>query len=249
MSSLRKKMGNLRKKFRNHRFFVSLVLLMGRRGSPRWLKAVEQKYGGFFQTPWRKVSPHSPYDASVERHNREYGIMQGGDRMEFHGYAKAYSRNLPLGNRDGQGMVIVEIGVLLGNGLAMWSELFPEARLIGLDIDPGRAESNFPRLRELGAFASREPELHEFDQFEDNADMVKNILKGDRIDICVDDGYHSEESIMQSLKDCSPHMAQDFVYFVEDNAYVHEKIRKDYPEFEVESSGRLAVLKRRATRG
>lgn len=165
--------------------------------------------------------------------------------MGFHGYAELYSQHLPVErNADGRGMVIVEIGVLLGTGLAIWSELFPEARLIGLDIDPDRAERNLPRLRKMGAFAARAPELYEFDQFEDNASLIKNILKGDKIDICVDDGYHSDRSILQSLKDFTPHMVPEFVYFVEDNAQVHEKIRKDYPQFGVENSGELTIIKR-----
>lgn len=246
-------------KFKYRRFFQRLVALwlakrrlakkVYRRGSPGWLTAVEEKYGGFFKVPWEKVSPHASYGASVKRHNQEYGRLQGGDKMGFHGYAELYSRHLPVEqNMDGRGMVIVEIGVLLGTSLAVWSELFPEARLIGLDIDPGRAERNLLRLREKGAFASRAPELYEFDQFEDNAIMVKNILKGDKIDICVDDGYHSDESILQSLKDFIPRMAQEFVYFVEDNAQVHEKIRKNYPQLSVENSGRFTVIKRPAAR-
>lgn len=234
----------------NRRFLKALVnrLLIKtiyRRGSSRWLKAVEAKYGGLVQNiPYNKASPIGPaYGSSTERSNRKYGL-KGGDRMSSHGYAKAYSRHLPIEhNTDGRGMVIVEIGVLLGTGLAIWSELFPKARLIGLDIDLSRVKNNLSCLRKRGAFAFRAPELYEFDQFADNTILIDNILRNDKVDICMDDGYHSDDSILSSFRDFAPHMAQDFVYFVEDNAQVHEKIRQAYPQFDIEWSGQLTIIK------
>ena len=92
--------------------------------------------------------------------------MTGGDRMFHHGYAAVYAKHLqPFVGRRFDPLTVVEAGILRGSGLAMWSELFPRADIIGLDIDLSHVRENLPNLKECGAFPGREPELHVFDQF------------------------------------------------------------------------------------
>ena len=69
------------------------------------------------------------------------GGMTGGDRMLHHGYAETYARHLVpfLEKRD---IVLAEIGVLKGTGLALWCDLFPNGRVIGFDIDFSHFEEN-----------------------------------------------------------------------------------------------------------
>ena len=60
--------------------------------------------------------------------------MRGGDRMLFNGYAKDYSRYLKSFDCDRR-LIVAEFGILRGNGLAIWCDLFPNARVLGFDID------------------------------------------------------------------------------------------------------------------
>lgn len=100
------------------------------------------------------------------------------------------------------------------------------------------------RLRALGAFVHNAPELYEYDQFLDNEQYVGEILGPDGIDICIDDGFHSVESILTTMKSVYPYLADRFVYFIEDNGAVHRDIRKLYPELMVENFGEMTVVSR-----
>jgi hypothetical protein len=97
-------------------------------------------------------------------------------------------------------------------------------------------------LKIRGAFRDGDPELHEFDQFLDNRELLASILGDDRIDVYIDDGFHSIESIMTTLRSATPVLADRFVCFIEDNSKVHEEIRRAFPEFSVESCERLSVV-------
>jgi hypothetical protein len=138
---------------------------------------------------------------------------------------------------------VLEIGILKGSGLAMWCDLFPTARVIGVDIDLSHTRDNWPALERLGAFRHNQPELHEFDQLEERApERLREILGVDRIDLAIDDGLHSEAAIMNTLRAALPLMANPFVYFIEDNYTVHNTIRQSYPHLSMVNDWQLTVL-------
>lgn len=168
--------------------------------------------------------------------------MQGGDRMLDHGYAPKYAQYLAPYLQDQRRLTIVEIGILRGTGLAIWSDLFPSSRVIGLDIDLAHTRANMPALRTKGAFRESEPELYEFDQYTPDSSYLGTLLKGDRIDICIDDATHDSQAILRTLESVIPHMNEPFVYFVEDNATVYGDIRALYPGYAVDGCGELTVI-------
>jgi hypothetical protein len=208
-------------------------------GSKPWLIGTEAHYGGLVMGVSRnKVSPRDHRsDSELSR-----GGMIGGDRMLHHGYAGDYAEFLaPFLGADPP-PVVAEFGILRGTGLAIWCDLFPRSRVLGLDIDLGHFRANRPNLEARGAFKANQPELHEFDQLEREYERVGSVLAGDRIDICIDDGLHSEESIMLTLARVAPHLAERFVIFIEDHAGVHALIRAEYPSWVVRSHGEMTVI-------
>ena len=209
------------------------------RGSAEWLINKEILFGGFVKNvERRKVSSYDPRtEAQIQK-----GGMTGGDRMYHHGYAQAYSMHISpfLPSSD---ITLVEVGILKGTGLAIWSELFPNGRIIGLDIDLSHTRNNLENLKRRGAFSRRLPELYEFDQFVDNNSKLESILNGQKINIFIDDGFHSDESILTTFQSVLNHLAQDFVCFIEDNDQVHTLLAQRYPEFTVLSYDRLTVIK------
>ncbi len=172
--------------------------------------------------------------------------MQGGDRMaagkQTHGYAPAYAQHLRSFVRDRRRLTLLEVGILKGSGLAIWSDLFPDARILGLDIDLSHARDHWPVLEARGAFAANNVELHEFDQLGGTADDLAALLKEDRLDVVIDDGLHSEPAILGTLACVMPFLASDFVYFVEDNRDVHRVIAREYPQYLVKTYGELTVI-------
>jgi hypothetical protein len=210
-------------------------------GSVDWLIGTENKYGGFASNVKRnKVSPKDP--RSVKQIRR--GGMTGGDRMLHHGYAKKYSEYLLPYVKKGESVTLVEFGILKGTGPAIWCDLFQNGRIIGLDIDLGHINGNMEHLKNLGAFRKNEPELYEVDQFLDNTKYLGTIMKNDRIDICIDDGFHSCESILNTMNSVTPYLSAQFVYFIEDNKDVHREIRFIYPNYAVDFKGEFTIITR-----
>ncbi len=68
-----------------------------------------------------------------------------------------------------------------------------------------------------GAFCHGQPELYEFDQFLDNKEFFRDMLQTDRIDIIIDDGFHSNESILKTMSSVFPYLAEEFVYACENS--------------------------------
>ena len=186
-----------------------------------------------------KISPFDPNRADKPKSK----WREGGDRMLHHGYAKHYANFLKSFTNDrNQRIVICEFGILKGTGLAIWCDLFPNARCIGLDIDLSVFENNLQNLQNLGAFSKTLPELYKYDQFVESKDYLEEILNGDKIDICMDDGHHSEASIMTTMKSVLPHLNSNFVYFIEDNPKVYKTIDSEYPDSTIYSDGELTVV-------
>ena len=208
-------------------------------GSKEWLIAAEIKYGGLaIKVPRNKVSPQDPRSEEQLRK----GGMTGGDRMLHHRYAEKYAEYLQAFVGQSGPLTLCEVGILKGTGLAIWCELFENARVLGMDIDLDHTKNNMPHLNSLGAFKNNQPELYEFDQFQDNIEYLGEILKGDKIQVCIDDGFHSNESILNTIKNFMPHLAEGAVYFVEDNSEVHREIKRIYPDLTVDAQGALTVV-------
>lgn len=160
-----------------------------------------------------------------------------------HNYATAYARHLaPF--LDKERPVIVEVGVLEGSGLALWSRLWPQATIIGLDIDPVPFQRRIRRLKLLGAFALQDPIVLRWDQLAPDRKVVARALGGRAIDILVDDGLHTTESILRTAEALEPLLAPHCVYFVEDHCGTREAIEHLLPSFDSESKGELTVFSR-----
>ena len=201
---------------------------------------LEKKYGGYVDgIPRRTVSPEDPRTAE----RIETGGMIGGDRMspEHHNYAPIYARYLK--NRIEKPVVLVEFGILTGTGLAMWADLLPAgSRIIGFDIDTSHFSDNRDNLDNLGAFQKNTVEFHRLDQFADNTEYLDYILKGDFVDIVIDDGCHFDDAIFQTLLSIWPYLNDDFRYFIEDNRRAYKRIQAGFPKLKVDHVDMMTVL-------
>lgn len=210
-------------------------------GTAEWLASCEIKYGGVTEAEIKREKVRA-YELRNLDESEPYGA-RGGDRMLHHGYAKHYQHHLqPYVQDRNRRIVICEFGILKGTGLAIWCDLFPNARIIGFDLDLSNIKNNMDNLLQLGAFTNNQPEIFEYDQFVYSADYLNEILDGDKIDICIDDGHHSDESILTTFKSVKPHLNEKFVYLIEDNSYVHGKFRSKYKEYTLHSYSELTVV-------
>lgn len=204
-----------------------------------WLKEQEQHFGGFHNNVLRNVvSDFLPPGTQLNPNG-----MTGGDRMTVHRYAKHYSIHLAeyVKNRSNP-YVIVECGILKGTGLAVWSTLFPNSQIVGLDIDLSHTTNNLDFLKSKGAFKNNNLELYEFDQFADNTNLITEILKNRKIDIAIDDGFHSDLSILNTYKVLFPHLNDKFCYFIEDNKTVHNILKDQIDNYNINYHKQLTII-------
>ena len=147
-------------------------------GSANWLAGTEGKYGGKVNVSCRATSHLSSSDSE----KTAVSMHRGGDRMSqrYHGYAKVYQSYLePYVDHRDQTFTICEIGILQGTGLAIWCDLFPKSRIIGLDIELSYFNDNYDKLKQLGAFSQNSPEVYPFDQYDNhNNELLPNLLGG-----------------------------------------------------------------------
>ena len=119
-----------------------------------------------------------------------------------------------------------------GTGLAVWDEYFDVKRIYGFDYDLGNFEQNKNNLLKLGAFKKKElPTLRFFDQFADNSKTLEETFGSQKIDVVIDDAYHSDESIINTFNELQPYLNESFVYFIEDNTIAWKKLQIKYPQY------------------
>lgn len=136
--------------------------------------------------------------------------------------------------------ILLEIGVLKGGSHRAWKELFPNTRVVGIDIDPLIEEVN------------KDLEIYTGDQTDQ--DFLNHVI--DTIghpDIIIDDGGHSRKQQVLSLTYLWPFLISGGLYIIEDLETSFLDHYNDYPHsgfeqvrnclFPIEWTGQLTGLK------
>lgn len=128
---------------------------------------------------------------------------EGKDEIAGHMYGDFYEKKL-LYLKD-KPITLLEIGLCNTDvgvpSLMAWSEWFPNATIIGVDI------------RDFTRFKTDKVQIYQADQSSKEAMINLASLLGS-IDIVVDDGSHFEDHILTSFNALFPHTKQ--FYFIED---------------------------------
>ena len=217
-------------------------------GSPNWLIEQEKKYGGLVQGIRRN-------NLSIQENKSSFQLVHGhtgGDRMDFgpncHGYSVLYCHaiNSYLNNvskkADDPSLKIAEIGILNGSGLAIWSDWFKNAELFGFDLDLAIFHSNRQFLLEQGAFQRALPKVSEIDQYDITSQKISDILQGEKINIAIDDGAHTELSIINTFSAFKSNLAYDFLYFIEDNWNTISFLQPLFSDIKIKQFGEMAIV-------
>jgi hypothetical protein len=207
--------------------------LQRRPASEGWLVARERRY-----------APHVgvlPALTSPTNYHKYWSVDLGGDKMASlrNGYARSYTSLLQP--RLGSVRTLVELGVFQGASMALWCDLFPQAKVIGLDIEFDRFVSHQPFLRERGAFSANSPHLVSFDAFAPVSDQLIAELDGCGIDVFIDDGPHHIDAILSTARAVIPLMSEGSVYVVEDQASALAPLLHAFPSLGFRMEGPLIV--------
>ena len=193
---------------------------------PEYLQFLELKYGGYVTNVPATIK-------SCDVSSIYEGNHTGGDRMNvfFHNYSVKYSQYLEPLRHSKKTIYLLEVGILKGTGLAVWDEYFDNKKIYGFDYDLGNFEQNRNYLLELGAFSKELPTLRFYDQFADNSKTLEETFVSQKIDVVIDDAYHSDQSIINTFNELQPYLNESFVYFIEDNRTAWKKLQIRYPQY------------------
>jgi hypothetical protein len=221
------KKSHLAQKFYEYYFINRMVNDLS---DEEYLQYLEIKFGGYITGVEATIGDKSVIQLDKGKHT-------GGDRMNvfFHDYSRYYSQYLnEIRNKQ---IVLVEVGILRGTGLAIWDSYFSNLTLYGLDYDLGNVQNNMDFLKKCGAFSKAEPKLILYDQFANNSKQLKEEFNGLKIDVIIDDAFHSDEAVINTFKELQPYLGEKFVYFIEDNKTAYLKIKRQFPNYFYDYNG------------
>ncbi len=123
----------------------------------------------------------------------------------IHNYCVKYEKWLPFNRLEP--INILEIGVLQGHSLLTWREYYPNAKVIGIDINPEcKNHENIDNniFVEIGS--------------QDDPDFLKYVIdKFGPFDMILDDGSHMNSHIIFSFLNLIDSLKSEGVYIVEDS--------------------------------
>ena len=99
--------------------------------------------------------------------------------------------------------LLLEIGVLNGGSLRAWQDIFPSARVVGIDINP-EIKASYPDL-----------DIFIGDQ-KDTAFLDAVVRETGIPDIIIDDGGHRRSQQVESFKHLFPKLNTGGLYVIED---------------------------------
>lgn len=125
----------------------------------------------------------------------------GCDKDTWHSYGQVYDWLL----KDREIKRIVEIGIWEGNSLKSWNELFPNAEIIGLDLNILDKKLFTKNVKMFHLDQSNRDHLQEFVNAVETADLI------------IDDGSHWVEHQLLSYEMLSPMVKEtNGLYVIED---------------------------------
>lgn len=135
---------------------------------------------------------------------RKYGTDKIG-----HGYLDVYHEY--FSKFRGKEINILEIGVYNGASMKVWREYFPNANIVGMDVED-----------KTRIFESLSGKSMFFLGDQGNPDVLENMAQevkkktGRGFDIIIDDGSHFQYDMIFSFGNLFPHLSSGGVYVIED---------------------------------
>lgn len=152
--------------------------------------------------------PHLPVNAHCT--GGDIGCADG------HCYAPAYEEMLWRAGRDTKS--ILQVGVCFGLSIAMWSDAFPSAHVVGIDVVPERWWHGGQRAMEArGLHAGRIVVIHGNSTKAETAERLLELYGPEAFDLIIDDGGHAASEIVSTFERLFlPLLAPSGAYFIED---------------------------------
>lgn len=124
---------------------------------------------------------------------------------EIHNYCEKYEKWLPFDRLEP--ITLLEIGVLQGHSILTWREYFPNAKIVGIDINPDCKSVENPDQNifiEIGS--------------QDDPVFLQTVCKKHgQFDLILDDGSHINDHVIKSFQFLIDCVKSEGVYVIEDS--------------------------------
>lgn len=127
------------------------------------------------------------------------GLHHGTDKATFHGYLDFYEQHLPAEIDR-----LLEIGIMDGASLKMWRDYYPDAKIIGAEIDPRRCRTPIDGV-----------EIVQVDATNPEDTPILGGVYGP-FDVIIDDGSHMTQDQQRSFDLLWPAVTPGGHYIIED---------------------------------
>jgi hypothetical protein len=135
------------------------------------------------------------------------GLKYGTNKATYHKYCDFYEKELI--NVSPKRILEIGIGTIAtvgayGTSLKMWSDFYPTATVVGLDIDATAVNQNYGQNIET--------------RFVDCSSVksIKTSINNEMYDIIIDDGSHMQSHQQNALETLWSNLSKGGVYIIED---------------------------------
>ena len=181
------------------------------------------------------IKNNSELNALCDLHGSDKGEVTSENHpylWESHNYADAYELMFRLRKNDVQ--LLIECGIgsnnpnLISNmgidgkpgaSLRVWRDFFPNAKIIGIDIDP-EALFEEERIKTYQCDQTNPESIHKF--------CNNASIQHSSVDIFIDDGLHEYHAGICLFESMNKYLAENGVYIIEDVVEKDYKLYKDY---------------------
>lgn len=139
---------------------------------------------------------------------------KGGDKTSIgHYFTKRYEE-LFSGLCETE-VNFLELGVLNGRSLAMWSDYFPKGQIFGVDVCLSRFNKSKEGLEKLGAFKNGNVQVYEEDvtKLEEFSKLIESLPF---FDVVIDDALHQSKAQYNNFLILFPRLNPGGIYVIED---------------------------------
>lgn len=148
------------------------------------------------------------YHDLVQQYDQGGDVRFFSDKGTVHSYIDFYESYF---SHKRHRVKLLEIGVMSGSSLLLWSRYFRDYKLIGIDI-----ALDLGQPREFHAELESDPGIHLYLGLDSTKDYMPNALRCLDFDFIIDDGNHEFWAQIFTLQSYWPLLMPGGVYFIED---------------------------------
>jgi len=148
------------------------------------------------------------YQDLAQRYDHDGDVQHFSDKGTVHSYIDFYEVYFEPKRDHAR---LLEIGLMSGSSMLVWSRYFRTYRLVGIDL-----ESDLGPAKDFHSQLESDPDIDLYLGLDSTKEYVPNELRARDFDFIIDDGNHEFWAQILTLQSYWPLLMPGGVYFIED---------------------------------